>query len=155
MSILFALALAAAPIPSLEEAEAMIAERDAELFYEAFEGCDTEKLRTLFDDSYRMLHDIDGLIANSGDDFVGRIAEGCETKDPSVYANRRQHVEGSRQVQMLGDWGAMEEGLHIFLESQNGGPFEKVGRARYIHIWRWNGEAFVLEETLSVDHGPY
>ena len=155
MNILLALALAAAPIPSLEEAEVMIAEQDATLFYEAFLGCDTDKLRTLFDDSYRMLHDVEGLVANSGDEFVASIEAGCKDKDPSVYANRRELVEGSRQVQMLGNWGAIEEGLHIFLESQNGGPFKKVGRARYIHVWRWNGEAFVLEETLSVDHGPY
>lgn len=133
MSLLIGLAFLAA-IPDVAEAEAMIAERDAQLFHEAFEGCDTERLRTFFDDSYRMLHDKAGTVAGTADEFVGQIRDGCESKDPSVYANRREFVEGSRKVQLLGNWGALEEGLHTFHESNNGSAFKPVGRARYIHV---------------------
>lgn len=148
---LIALAVGSA-IPSLEETQERIAQRDTELFREAFGGCDIDHLRTMMDDDFRMLHDQGGLIANSGDAFVKIIEDDCTSRDPTVYANRRDRVEGSRNVQMLGDWGALEEGLHTFSESQHGGPFQTVGRARYIHTWRWNGEHFVLVESLSIDH---
>jgi len=155
MSFVLALAIAAAPIPDVETAEAMIAERDAALFYEAFQGCDTDRLRTFFDAPYRMLHDKAGMVAETADQFVGQIKNDCQSKDPNVYANRREFVDGSRKVQLLGTWGALEEGHHIFFESNQGSEFQPVGRARYLHVWRWDGEAFVLHETLSVDHGPY
>lgn len=144
-----------APIPQFDDTATLIVEADRALFHEAFGGCDIDKLRTLFDDDFRMLHDQAGLVADSADAFVGSIAETCATRDPAVYANKRKHVDGSRRVQYLGSWGVLEEGLHTFHESQNGGPFQAVGRARYIHTWRWTGERFVLLESLSVDHEPY
>ena len=148
-------ATAMGPVPSLEETEKLIAERDTELFHEAFGGCDIDHLRTILDPDFRMLHDQGGLVAGTGEAFLAIIADDCASRDPSVYANQRRHVEGSRRVQMLGDWGALEEGMHTFHESQNAGPFQPVGRARYIHSWRWNGETFVLVESLSIDHEAY
>ena len=153
-AVLMAWAMGGA-IPALEETQERIAQRDTELFREAFGGCDVDHLRTMIDDEFRMLHDQGGLIFDNADAFLKMIEDDCSARDPNVYANRRDHVEGSRKVQRLGDWGALEEGLHTFSESQQGGPFQTVGRARYIHTWRWDGEGFVLVESLSVDHEAY
>ncbi|MEM9840056.1 MAG: nuclear transport factor 2 family protein [Pseudomonadota bacterium] len=154
MLLLSVLALGS-PLPNLEDTTAMIAERDAVLFEIAFEKCEPEALRRMLDDKFRMLHDLGGRVAGTADAFVENYASDCQGKVAAAYRNKREHVEGSRKVQLLGDWGALEEGHHIFMESNGGGPWVKTGKARYIHAWRWTGETFVLDESLSVDHGPY
>ncbi|NNU15016.1 nuclear transport factor 2 family protein [Parvularcula sp. ZS-1/3] len=155
MSILAALALTIAPVPDLETTTARIAERDALLFETFFERCDPQTALRLLDDDFRMLHDLGGMVADSAEAFVADYEKTCSERDPATYRSKREIVPGSRSVQMLGDWGALEEGEHTFHESNGGAPFKPTGKARYIHTWRWTGTDFILVESLSVDHGPY
>ena len=159
--LLVGLALATtdlAPMPKGDELRAVIAEYDARLFWVAFEGCDAEALATLLASDFRMVHDVAGLAVPNREEFVAGIAEQCASRAPGGdnegYANRRLATPGSRRVQALGDWGALEEGHHNFFERQADGSWKLTGGARYIHVWRWVGDRFLLTESISIDHGP-
>lgn len=154
-----------APMPGEEETRRRIAERDAALFWAAFEGCDPPALEAILLPDFRMLHDLEGLAAASREDFVASFERQCAARAPGGenegYRNRRLAVPGTRIVRPLGDWGALEEGAHAFYEwrgEERG--WVMTGGARYMHSWQWMPEegVFRLSESLSYDHGaaaPY
>lgn len=171
----FALVLAqaapAAPMPEFADAKERIEARDAELFWYAFEGCDATEVRARITDDFRMVHDQGGLVATNADAFTAMIAEGCKARakgGPNEgYKNRRQLVPGTEAITPLGNWGMLHRGEHTFHELRQrpagvygegdpGGPtWVMTGGARFINIWQWDGERgqFVMQETISVDHG--
>ncbi len=168
LSPLLALAQAApasATIPAIDEAREQVIASDAELFWNAFEGCNARAVEDLITDDFRMIHDLGGLVAADGDSFIGIIAEQCAARGPGGanegYKNRRLSVPGSRTVTPLGEWGVLERGFHTFHEwSGEEQDWQQVGGARYIHVWQWMPDEgrFRLKESLSIDHGaavPY
>ena len=148
-------------IPSFDDTVARIAQNDARLFWGFFEGCKPDAVADLVHPDFRMLHDIAGLALASGEQMIEQSRERCASRAPgganAGYKNRRLLVPGSRRVQMLGDWGALEEGSHTFHEWR--GPdagWVQTGGGRYIHSWQWmpvEGR-YRLLESLSIDHGP-
>ena len=149
-------------MPQGEALHDTIAEYDARLFWAAFEGCDAAELAPLLGDDFRMVHDQAGLAVPGRDEFIQGITEMCASRQPGGanegYKNRRLATPGSRRVQALGSWGALEEGHHNFFELQSDGSWKLTGGARYIHVWQWLDGRFVLSESISIDHGaalPY
>lgn len=154
---------AAARMPVGEALEARIAALDARLFWAFFEGCDPDGVAALLHPDYRMIHDQAGNPAASAAAMVAQARSECAKRAPgganAGYANRRLLVPGSRRVRAMGEWGALEEGVHGFYEKRAEG-WELVGGARYMHLWQWMpGEGrFRLLESLSYDHdaaAPY
>lgn len=170
-SLLFAAALSAAtpatppaastPMPTGDALTAAIADSDARLFWAAFEGCTPPALTDLLTPDYRMLHDRGGLSAKDRADMVAGFERQCARRRPGGadegYKNRRQIVPGSRIVRAMGDWGALEEGAHVFFEWTPRAPrWTLVGGAKYMNVWQWipaEGR-FRLDESLSYDHAP-
>ena len=147
----------ASAMPTGDGVHQVIAENDARVFWAAFEGCVAEALSPLLSPDFRMIHDLAGLAVPDRETFIAGITEQCASRAPGGenegYANRRRATPGSRRVQALGDWGALEEGHHSFFERQADGSWKLTGGARYIHVWQWVGDRFVLTESISVDHG--
>lgn len=152
---------AAAPMPPGAEMTAQIEANDAALFWNFFEACNPVAAAPLLHEDFRMLHDLAGLAAASAEEFLAGEREQCDRRKPGGedegYRNRRLLVPGSRTIKQLGDWGALEEAHHTFLEwrgEEKG--WVQTGGGRYIHIWQWMPaeRRFRLRESLSVDHGP-
>ncbi|KWV91628.1 DUF4440 domain-containing protein [Erythrobacter sp. YT30] len=155
----------AAPIPPLEEAARQVEARDAELFWNAFEGCDGDKVRALITDDFRMVHDIAGMVVGNGDEFARQISQSCADRAPGGasegYRNKRLLTAGSQEVTPIGEWGVLQRGWHTFHEwrGEDAG-WEQVGGARFINLWKWMPDegVFRMQETISVDHAaalPY
>ena len=152
---------APAPMPTGDALTAAIAENDARLFWAAFEGCTPPALTDLLTPDYRMIHDRGGLSAKDRADMVAGFERQCARRRPGGadegYQNRRQLVPGSRIVRPMGDWGALEEGAHVFFEWTPRAPrWTLVGGAKYMNVWQWipaEGR-FRLSESLSYDHAP-
>ncbi|MDY7096776.1 MAG: DUF4440 domain-containing protein [Pseudomonadota bacterium] len=153
------------PIPPLLEVEKRIAKRDAELFWYAFEGCDPAEVRERVTDDFRMLHDLAGVVSETGEAFTAMLKEQCDARAPGGanegYKNRRLLVPGSDQVTWLGRWGVLHRGWHTFHEWRGDEKgWVQTGGARFINVWKWMPEEgrFRMQETISVDHGavgPY
>ena len=151
----------AAPVPPLEEAKERIAALDSTMFWYAFEGCDADEVRTRITDDLRMVHDLGGIVADSGDAFAAIIRSNCADREPggknAGYKNRRLLVPGSDSVTPLGQWGVLHRGLHTFHEwrGEEAG-WVQVGGARFLNLWQWMPDegTFRLQETISIDHAP-
>lgn len=154
---MFTAAAFQAAMPTGADLEAAIANVDSRLFWAAFEGCDPDALAPLLGEEFRMVHDQAGIAVPSRSAFIEGMEMQCADRPESGYKNRRLLTPGSRRVQALGEWGALEEGYHQFYEWR-GDHWELTGGARYIHIWQWTDTGFVLDESISVNHGaalPY
>jgi hypothetical protein len=151
---------AAAPMPEGEALNAAIEQADAALFWAAFEGCDAAALEGILAPEYRMIHDLGGLAIPSRQSMVDQFTEECAARAPggknAGYKNRRRLTPGSRVVRKMGDWGALEEGAHVFFEWRSKTKeWALVGGAHYMHVWKWEAAEgkFRLSESLSYDHG--
>ena len=149
------------PMPQGEEMTRRIEANDARLFWGFFEGCEPDLVADLLHPDYRMVHDLVGLPHDSADDMVENARAQCARRAPGGdaegYKNRRLLVPGSRTIKQLGDWGALEEAHHTFLEWRGAETgWVQTGGGRYLHIWQWMPEEgrFRLLESLSLDHGP-
>lgn len=153
------------PMPTGEALTAQIGANDARLFWAVFEGCDAKALPGLLAADFRMVHDKGGLAEPSRDAMVADVAKGCANRQPggtqAGYKNRRLLVPGSHRVRAMGDWGALEEGAHVFFEwNARESRWDMVGGAHYMHLWQWMpAEArFRLSQSYSYDHdgaAPY
>lgn len=157
------------PMPDTAEMVERIERADARLFWGFFEGCDPDSVAELIHDDFRMVHDLVGLPAASGAQMVGQAREMCAARGEGGpnegYRNRRLLVPGSREIRRMGDWGALESGMHTFHEwredpNSDAAEWVMTGGARYMHVWQWMPEEgrFRLLESLSYDHGavmPY
>ncbi|MGL3819799.1 DUF4440 domain-containing protein [Sphingopyxis sp. R3-92] len=148
-----------APMPTGEALTAQITTNDARLFWAVFEGCDAKALPDLLAPEFRMIHDKGGLAAASRDAMIADVAKGCASRQPGGaqvgYRNRRLLVPGSHRVRAMGDWGALEEGAHVFFEwNARDARWDMVGGAHYMHLWQWMpAEArFRLSQSYSYDH---
>ncbi|MEL6707170.1 MAG: DUF4440 domain-containing protein [Pseudomonadota bacterium] len=148
------------PIPSIEEAHFRIADIDTAMFYAAFEGCEPAKVREHITEDFRMVHDLGGIVADSGDGFAAMLEEGCKQREPGGpqerYKNRRLLVPGSDTVTPLGEWGVLHRGWHTFHEWRDKEQrWEIVGGGRFLNLYQWMPEEgrFRMQETLSLDHG--
>ena len=153
-----------APIPTLEKATQRIITRDREMFWYAFEGCDADEVRARITDDFRMVHDLGGIVSDSGDAFAGMLKEQCAARQEggsqAGYKNRRLLTPGSDSVTPLGKWGVLHRGFHTFYEwrgepAEGGAGWVQVGGGRFLNLWQWMPEEgkFRMQETLSIDHG--
>jgi hypothetical protein len=160
--VFLAAAQSAAPaaMPQGDDLVHRIEDADATLFWAAFEGCDPDALENIVGPEFRMLHDLGGLAVPSKKAMIDDARENCAARAPGGsnegYKNRRQVVPGSRIVRAMSDWGALEEGAHVFFEwNRTDRNWEMVGGARYMHLWKWSPDegAFHLSQSYSYDHG--
>ena len=89
LTLLLAAALTAAspaPMPTGDALTRQIADKDARLFWAAFEGCDAKALPDLLAPDFRMIHDKGGLVEPSRDAMIADFAKSCAARQPEVRA---------------------------------------------------------------------
>lgn len=164
-----AIIAASAPMPDTQASTTMLEAADARLFYSAFEGCTPDTLDAIMHPHFRMIHDLDGLVADSREAFVEQIEHSCANRAPGGtaegYKNRRLVVPGTRTFRRMGEWGMIENANHVFFElrlsdNRESRDWVMVGGASYTHMWQWmpQEQRFRLLESISYDHGaalPY
>lgn len=138
---------------SPQQLQEAIHESDAALFGAAFESCDLDALERLVADDLEFYHDVGGVTARSGREFIDRITRGCEArKAPDAWRSRRELVEGSMRVYPVPGYGAMQVGEHKFYERQGNGPEKHVGTAEFSHVWRYADGRWRVVRVLSYAH---
>jgi len=120
-----------------------VAALDTALF-DAFNACDLKAFDRLVADDLEFFHDNDGL-------SVGR-----QTFVDSVRKNicgkvRRELVPGTIEVYRLGDYGALEIGVHRFHHPGHDDT-EAVGEAKFVIIWQRTDSTWKMTRTISYAH---
>lgn len=139
--------------PGSPELRATIRDKDAALFAAVFDRCDFDAIAALVTPDFEFYHDQWGQTADSGAAFVESIRNLCARQargeDPK---SRRELVADSVFVQPLGDYGAIETGVHRFYRLAPGEADTLAGEARFAHVWKKDGTQWRLARVLSYEH---
>lgn len=117
-----------------------LARLDEALFDAAFVACDEPAFRALFTNDAEFYHDQSGVTV--GDEV--RKLNGC----PADNGVRRVRVPESLRVYPVKGHGAIQAGEHWFVEE---GAAHST-HARFIHLWKRDGDAWRVARVLSFDH---
>ncbi len=120
-----------------------IAGLDTALF-DAFNACDLKALGALVAEDLEFFHDNDGL-------SVGKQAFLNSTRQNICGKVRRDLVPGTLEVYRLGDYGALEIGVHRF-HHPGRDDTEPVGEGKFVIIWQRSDGAWKMTRTISYAH---
>lgn len=123
-----------------------LARADSLLFDASYVACDTARVHALLADDVEFYHDQTGLHrgAEVRADFA-RLARHC----PRAQGVRRELVPGTLRVYPVRGYGAVQTGEHRFVGP---GASARVTTARFVHVWRRDGDAWKACRILSLDH---
>lgn len=122
-----------------------LARMDSILFDAAFVTCDAAKTNALFTDDVEFYHDKTGLERGQQvRDSFKRLTASC----PRDRGIRRELVAGSLRVYPIKDYGAVQMGIHRFIE--RGAPTYTV--ARFVTLWQSKDGGWIIPRVLSFDH---
>lgn len=121
------------------------------LFWQAYNACDLDKLRTFLTDDLEFYHDKGGLTTPLTN-FMESVENGlCGNEN---WRLRREVVEGSLKVYPIPDYGAILEGEHVFYVLEKGKEERLDGMAKFTHVWQYKNNIWKMSRVLSYDHGP-
>ncbi len=118
-----------------------LARLDSLLFTASFVTCDTQQRNALFTEDVEFYHDRGGF--SPAEKVRAPITE-CPRDSGLV----RQLVEGSLEVYPMQDYGAIQMGLHRFVEPGRSVPTV----ARFVHLWQKKDGVWKISRVLSFDH---
>jgi hypothetical protein len=119
-----------------------LARMDATLFDAAFVRCDAAQVRTIFAEDAEFYHDRAGV--STGE--AVRTLKSC----PREQGLTRTLVPGSLEVHEMKGYGAIQMGRHTFRRHGETG----AEAARFVHLWKRDGDGWRLARVLSFDHRP-
>ncbi|WP_234569823.1 nuclear transport factor 2 family protein [Rhodohalobacter sp. 614A] len=121
------------------------------LFWEAYNSCDIDQLRTFFTDDLEFYHDKNG-VSMSLDSFIKSIQDGICSNDE--WRLRREAVEESISVFPIDNYGAVISGDHNFFVKESGTNERPEGKGKFFHLWRFHNNTWKMSRVFSYDHGP-
>jgi Domain of unknown function (DUF4440) len=119
-----------------------VAELDAVVF-DAYNNCDLEKFGSYFTEDVEFYHDQGGL-SRSRPVLLEAV------KNNICNKVRRVLVPGTLQVHEMKGYGAVEIGVHRFI--QPAVRPEPVGEAQFIHLWQNKDGVWQMTRVISYDH---
>lgn len=144
-----------AQLDSDSEYYKMIMDKDSLLFEQSFNRCETWVLEELISQDFEFYHD-QGGITKGKLAFIKSIEQNiCNFPGRK---SRRELVPGSTQIYPMANngelYGLLQQGVHKFYFSMNGGPEQKGSVAQFSHLWIKEGDDWKLQRSLSYDHKP-
>ena len=118
-----------------------VTQLDAELF-DAYNRCDLPAFERLFSPAVEFYHDNGGLM-------LGRAAVVESTRKFICGKVRRALLTETLRIYPIKDFGAIEEGEHIFCEIATG---QCEGVAKFVMIWRLHKGRWQATRVLSYGH---
>lgn len=136
-----------APAPAVDDGTAdaaltrTITALDKQLF-DAYNACDLDTFTPLFSPTVEFFHDKGG--ATFDRDSVIKA-----TRENICHKVRRELLPATLKIYPIHDYGAIEEGEHIFCQVATG---QCEGSARFLMIWKRDGERWQLTRIVSYGH---
>lgn len=121
------------------------------LFWESYNTCDLETMKTFFTADLEFYHDKGGLTETLSA-FIGSLKNGlCANEDQHL---RREAVSGSVKIYPLNNYGAILSGEHLFYLKEKGKKERAESRARFTHVWKYENDQWKMSRVMSYDHQP-
>jgi hypothetical protein len=123
-----------------------IAQADKTLF-DAYNNCNLATFGAMLAPDVEFYHDQGGAM-NGPKPLLAALEKNI------CHKVRRELVSSSLEVHEMANYGAIEIGRHSFCnlaETPVCKP-ETNGEARFVHLWKKEGDRYVLARVLSFDH---
>ncbi len=116
-------------------------------FFNAFNTCDTITYKHFLSDNFEFYHDLGGL--HYLDEEMKSMQEMCDRNSHI----RRELIKNTLEVYKLGDYGALEIGVHNFYHTNPGQSEHLSGTYKFIQVWQKTGNDWKLLRVISYSHG--
>lgn len=113
--------------------------------------CDVQKIESFFTDDLEFYHDKGGLTKSRAAFMDTQQNNFCG--DHPFYL-RRETVPGTMKVFPMDNYGAVQTGEHVFYIKGADGKEVLDGRAKYVHLWKYEQAQWRITRVISYDHGP-
>ena len=113
-------------------------------FFAAFNTCDFETMGEIFSKDLEFYHDISGYAGYEETMDVTRI--NCDRK----LGLKRELEDDSMSIHALGEFGALQKGMHTFCHMVYGK--NDCGTFEFVHIWKKEGRNWELYRVISYGH---
>lgn len=122
-------------------------------FFKALNDCDLKKYESFLAFDYEFYHDKGGLT----------ISKGNEMKSMNLFCGeqrarqqiKRVLINESLEVYPINNYGAIENGEHIFHLVIDNNTSKPISKAKFTSIWRFDNNEWKLARTISYNHIPY
>jgi len=111
------------------------------VYFNAYNTCDMDKQAAIYADSIEFYHDKGGLMTSKADLLKA-------LKDNICGKVTRVLVPGSIEVYPVGNWGAVEIGLHRFINHAESETPSKPDK--FIVIWRYRNAQWQITRVISL-----
>jgi hypothetical protein len=111
------------------------------VYFNAYNTCDMDTQAAIYSDSIEFYHDKGGLMTS-------KAALLKALKDNICGKVTRVLVPGSIEVYPIGTWGAVEIGLHRFINHQESETPSKPDK--FIVIWRHRDDKWQITRVISL-----
>jgi ketosteroid isomerase-like protein len=125
--------------------------RADKLFWEAYNSCDLDRMEDFLTEDLEFYHDKSGF-TKTRESFMKSVEKGMCGMGSGKQ--RREAVEESLKVHVLGDYGAILMGEHRFYLTENGTEERRDGMASFTHVWQRKNDEWKMSRVLSYDHRP-
>lgn len=117
------------------------------LFFHAFNQCDTVTYKGFLSPDFEFYHDLGGL--HYLDEEMQSMREMCA---------RNSHIRrvldvGSLEVYPIGEYGALETGVHTFYHTNPGQSEHESGTYKFVNVWQKKDGKWRLTRVMSYGHG--
>jgi hypothetical protein len=129
--------------PQSQELFNTIVQMDS-VYFNAYNACDMDKQATIYADSIEFYHDGSGL-ETSKKALLAAIKENICGKVTRVL------VKGSIEVYRIPDFGAVEIGLHRFINHAENNALSRPDK--FIIIWRFRNDKWQITRVISLHTG--
>lgn len=116
------------------------------VFFQAFNNCDTVTYRIFLTEDLEFFHDIGGL------HFLPVEMQSMREMCAMNNHIRRELIKGSLEVYKLGDFGAVEIGIHRIFHTNPGQTEHISGEYKFIHVWEKKDGLWKLKRIISYGH---
>jgi ketosteroid isomerase-like protein len=115
-------------------------------FFQAFNNCDTITYRSYLTDDLEFFHDLGGMHLLPTE--MQSMREMCAMNNHI----RRALIKGTLEVYKLGNFGAVEIGIHRIYHTNPGQTEHISGEYKFVHVWEKKDGAWKLKRIISYGH---
>ena len=122
-------------------------------FFKALNECDLKKYESFLAFDYEFYHDKQGLT----------VSKESEMKSMSLFCGEQRErqkikrvlIKKNLEVYPIANYGAIENGEHIFHLVIDENTSKPISKAKFTSIWRFDNNKWKLARTISYNHVPY
>lgn len=122
-------------------------------FFKALNDCDLKKYESFLAFDYEFYHDKQGLTVSKGNEMKSMNLFCGEQRERQQI--KRQLIDESLEVYPIKNYGAIENGEHIFHLVIDNNTSKPISKAKFTSIWRFDNNEWKLARTISYNHIPY